>query len=101
MGGLGAARSPAGQAPGAQDPAHQQGAELRGEQALRPECAIERSKWDGHQGGEGDREKGVRADDIELLCNDKMLTPDMTLSKVRHGIWKRSDDIIIQFRERG
>ena len=53
------------------------------------------------QGGEGDREKGVRADDIELLCNDKMLTPDMTLSKVRHGIWKRSDDIIIQFRERG
>ena len=62
---------------------------------------IERSKWDGQQGGEGDREKGVRADDIELLCNDKMLTTDMTLSKVRHGIWKRSDDIIIQFRERG
>ena len=52
-------------------------------------------------GGSGDQDKqqkGVVADDLELLCNNKLLTPEMSLAKVRQSIWKRSDDITIHYR---
>ena len=44
------------------------------------------------------QQKGVEASDMELLCNGKLLTPEMSLAKVRQSIWKRSDDIIIQYQ---
>ncbi|QDZ18980.1 WD40 repeat domain-containing protein [Chloropicon primus] len=46
-------------------------------------------------------QQDIKASDLELLCNDKLLTPEMSLAKVRQSVWKRSDDILIQFRERG
>ena len=51
-------------------------------------------------GGDADAAKqtGVAAEDIELLCNGKVLTPEMSLAKVRQSVWKRSDDIIIHYR---
>jgi WD repeat-containing protein 48 len=46
-------------------------------------------------------QKGVDANDLELLCNGKLLTPEMSLAKVRQSVWKRSDDIAIQYRVKG
>ncbi|XP_024021969.1 WD repeat-containing protein 48 isoform X1 [Morus notabilis] len=35
---------------------------------------------------------------IEILCNNQVLSPDMSLATVRAYIWKKSDDLILNYR---
>ncbi|KAH7285283.1 hypothetical protein KP509_33G020800 [Ceratopteris richardii] len=35
---------------------------------------------------------------IDILCNNQVLRPDMTLATVRQYIWKKSDDLQLHFR---
>ena len=39
------------------------------------------------------------ADGLQLLCNDKVLSPEMSLASVRAFIWKNgADDMLIHYR---
>lgn len=35
---------------------------------------------------------------IEILCNNQVLAPDMSLATVRAYIWKRADDLVLNYR---
>ncbi|XP_004494665.1 uncharacterized protein [Cicer arietinum] len=35
---------------------------------------------------------------IEILCNNQVLSPDMSLATVRAYIWKKSDDLVLNYR---
>jgi WD repeat-containing protein 48 len=35
---------------------------------------------------------------IEVLCNNQVLSPDMSLATVRAYIWKKSDDLVLNYR---
>lgn len=35
---------------------------------------------------------------IEILCNNQVLTPEMSLATVRAYIWKKADDLILNYR---
>lgn len=35
---------------------------------------------------------------IEILCNNQVLSPDMSLATVRAYIWKRPDDLVLNYR---
>nr|GEX82683.1 WD repeat-containing protein 48-like [Tanacetum cinerariifolium] len=35
---------------------------------------------------------------IEVLCNNQVLTPDMSLATVRTYIWKKSEDLVLNYR---
>ncbi|XP_027931443.1 WD repeat-containing protein 48-like [Vigna unguiculata] len=35
---------------------------------------------------------------IEILCNNQVLSPEMSLATVRAYIWKKSDDLILNYR---
>ncbi|XP_041021074.1 WD repeat-containing protein 48-like [Juglans microcarpa x Juglans regia] len=35
---------------------------------------------------------------IEILCNNQVLSPDMSLATVRGYIWKKSEDLILNYR---
>ncbi|KAI3516967.1 hypothetical protein L1887_16159 [Cichorium endivia] len=35
---------------------------------------------------------------IEILCNNQVLTPDMSLATVRAYIWKKSEDLVLNYR---
>ncbi|KAL6526160.1 hypothetical protein OROMI_029800 [Orobanche minor] len=36
---------------------------------------------------------------IEIMCNNQVLPPDMSLATVRAYIWKKPDDLILNYRE--
>ncbi|KAM6596074.1 hypothetical protein CsatA_006598 [Cannabis sativa] len=35
---------------------------------------------------------------IEILCNNQVLSPDMSLATVRAYIWKKSDDLVLNYK---
>ncbi|KAK8468742.1 hypothetical protein PHAVU_006G098200 [Phaseolus vulgaris] len=35
---------------------------------------------------------------VEILCNDQVLSPEMSLATVRAYIWKKSDDLVLNYR---
>ncbi|CAK8544727.1 unnamed protein product [Lathyrus sativus] len=35
---------------------------------------------------------------IEILCNNQVLSPDMSLATVRAYVWKKSDDLVLNYR---
>ncbi|XP_021773067.1 WD repeat-containing protein 48-like [Chenopodium quinoa] len=35
---------------------------------------------------------------IEILCNDQVLSPEMSLATVRAYVWKKSDDLVLNYR---
>ncbi|KAI3950443.1 hypothetical protein MKW92_014019 [Papaver armeniacum] len=35
---------------------------------------------------------------IEILCNNQVLTPEMSLATVRAYVWKKADDLILNYR---
>lgn len=35
---------------------------------------------------------------IEILCNNQVLSPDMSLATVRAYIWKKSEDVVLNYR---
>ncbi|XP_061349411.1 uncharacterized protein LOC133294694 [Gastrolobium bilobum] len=35
---------------------------------------------------------------IEILCNNQVLSPEMSLSTVRAYVWKRTDDLVLNYR---
>ncbi|XP_023765840.1 uncharacterized protein LOC111914297 [Lactuca sativa] len=35
---------------------------------------------------------------IEILCNNQVLTPDMSLATVRTYIWKKTEDLVLNYR---
>ena len=40
----------------------------------------------------------VTEDDIEILCNDELLPMNCTLATIRAFIWKRPEDLQLQYR---
>ena len=40
----------------------------------------------------------VATDRVELLCNDKLLDPDMDLRTVKNFIWKSSSDLVLNYK---
>ncbi|XP_024961262.1 WD repeat-containing protein 48-like [Cynara cardunculus var. scolymus] len=38
---------------------------------------------------------------IEILCNNQVLTPEMSLATVRAYIWKKSEDLVLNYRVSG
>ncbi|KAL0919300.1 hypothetical protein M5K25_011386 [Dendrobium thyrsiflorum] len=39
-----------------------------------------------------------RKPSIEILCNNQVLSPDMSLATVRAYIWKKSEDLVLNYR---
>ncbi|CAN0897569.1 WD repeat-containing protein 48 [Linum grandiflorum] len=35
---------------------------------------------------------------IEILCNNQVLSPEMSLATVRTYIWKKPEDLILNYR---
>lgn len=54
----------------------------------------------GTERAEADRqETGSLAEEkVELLCNDKVLEPNMDLRTVKHFIWKSPTDLMLYYR---
>ncbi|XP_028780867.1 WD repeat-containing protein 48 [Neltuma alba] len=53
--------------------------------------------------GDGSFRSGLRSwpklkPSIEILCNNQMLSPEMSLATVRAYIWKKTDDLILNYR---
>ncbi len=51
----------------------------------------------GNPGG-GDDSSSIAEDKVELLCNDRLLDPNMDLRTVRHFIWKSGSDLVLNYR---
>ncbi|PWA42460.1 G-protein beta WD-40 repeat-containing protein [Artemisia annua] len=54
-------------------------------------------------GGDGSFRSGLKPwqklkPSIEILCNNQVLTPDMSLATVRTYIWKKSEDLVLNYR---
>ncbi|XP_010245380.1 PREDICTED: WD repeat-containing protein 48 isoform X2 [Nelumbo nucifera] len=54
-------------------------------------------------GGDGSFRPGLKPwqklkPSIEILCNNQVLSPDMSLATVRAYIWKKSDDLVLNYR---
>ncbi|KAJ7973430.1 WD repeat-containing protein [Quillaja saponaria] len=54
-------------------------------------------------GGDGSSRSGLKPwqklrPSVEILCNNQVLSPDMSLATVRAYIWKKSDDLILNYR---
>ncbi|KAJ7978062.1 WD repeat-containing protein [Quillaja saponaria] len=54
-------------------------------------------------GGDGSFRSGLKPwqklrPSIEILCNNQVLPPDMSLATVRAYIWKKSDDLVLNYR---
>ena len=54
----------------------------------------------GTERAEAERqETGSLAEEkVELICNDKVLEPNMDLRTVKHFIWKSSTDLMLYYR---
>ncbi|KAK7277869.1 hypothetical protein RJT34_22888 [Clitoria ternatea] len=35
---------------------------------------------------------------VEILCNNQILSPEMSLATVRAYIWKKTDDLVLNYR---
>ncbi|GMP40660.1 hypothetical protein CsSME_00011020 [Camellia sinensis var. sinensis] len=54
-------------------------------------------------GGDGSFRSGLKPwqkikPSIEILCNNQVLLPDMSLATVRAYIWKKSEDLVLNYR---
>ncbi|XP_071703462.1 uncharacterized protein [Rutidosis leptorrhynchoides] len=53
-------------------------------------------------GGDGSFRSGLKAwkpkPSLEILCNNQVLTPDMSLATVRAYIWKKPEDLVLNYR---
>lgn len=54
-------------------------------------------------GGDGSVKSGLKPwqklkPSIEILCNNQVLSPDMSLATVRAYIWKKSEDLVLNYR---
>ncbi|KAL7204970.1 hypothetical protein ACSBR2_017984 [Camellia fascicularis] len=54
-------------------------------------------------GGDGSFRSGLKPwqkikPSIEILCNNQVLPPDMSLATVRAYIWKKSEDLVLNYR---
>ncbi|KAB2005736.1 hypothetical protein ERO13_D11G267100v2 [Gossypium hirsutum] len=54
-------------------------------------------------GGEGSLRSGLKPwqklrPSIEILCNNQVLSPEMSLATVRAYIWKRPEDLVLNYR---
>ncbi|KAM0060037.1 putative transcription factor WD40-like family [Helianthus debilis subsp. tardiflorus] len=54
-------------------------------------------------GGDGSFRSGLKPwqkikHSIEILCNNQVLTPDMSLATVRAYIWKKPEDVVLNYR---
>lgn len=54
----------------------------------------------GAERAETERQKtsSQAEDKVELLCNEKVLEPNMDLRTVKHFIWKSSTDLMLYYR---
>lgn len=54
-------------------------------------------------GGDGSLRSGLRPwqrlkPSIEILCNNQVLSPNMSLATVRAYIWKKPEDLVLHYR---
>ncbi|XP_052193409.1 uncharacterized protein LOC127801914 [Diospyros lotus] len=54
-------------------------------------------------GGDGSFRPGLKSwqklkPSIEILCNNQVLSPDMSLATVRTYIWKKAEDLVLNYR---
>jgi len=54
-------------------------------------------------GGDGSFRSGLKSwqklkPSIEILCNNQVLSPDMSLATVRTYIWKKQEDLVLNYR---
>jgi WD repeat-containing protein 48 len=50
----------------------------------------------GHRGG--DDSASLAEEKVQLLCNDKVLDPNLDLRTVKHFIWKSSSDLVLNYK---
>lgn len=48
--------------------------------------------------GAGEDSSSMAEERVELLCNDKVLDPNLDLRTVKHFIWKSSSDLVLNYK---